>query len=179
MRRAQLGAVVILAGTIAACTDSAPPAGTVHRESMVAAASPTTPETTLPEVTTTTTDAEPEPVVVTTTEAPVATTVPYLPPTTRRAPVETTVVRAAPAGTGACGGDLPPCWVMNRESGGDPTVWNRQGSGASGKWQFMPGTWGGYGGYSAAAYAPESVQDERARQVWAGGAGCAHWSACG
>lgn len=79
---------------------------------------------------------------------------------------------------GACGDDLPPCWVMWAESGGDPTVWNTAGSGASGKWQFMPGTWAGYGGYSAAAYAPESVQDERARQVWAGGAGCSHWAAC-
>lgn len=187
MRRAQLGAAVILAGTIAACTDSAPPAGSVRRESLVAAASPTTPETTtLPEVTTTT---ELEP-VTTTTEATTTTVYdwgPVLCPRLRHpahhepCPVTTSPATVAPpvAGTGACGGDLPPCWVMNRESGGDPTVWNRQGSGASGKWQVMPGTWAGYGGYSAAAYAPESVQDEFARRLWAGGAGCAHWSACG
>ena len=67
---------------------------------------------------------------------------------------------------------------MMRESRGDITVWNAQGSGASGKWQIMPGSWGGYGGYQNAADAPESVQDDRARQIWAGGAGCSAWAAC-
>lgn len=101
----------------------------------------------------------------------------------------------APAhGTGRCGGDLPPCYVMMRESGGDLRVWNGGcyapvgyrggsspcgGSTASGKWQFIRGTWGGFGGYVNAADAPESVQDERARQLWAGGRGCGHWAACG
>ncbi len=134
---------------------------------------------------------EPEP---TTTEAPTttATTAPA-----ERAPITVTTVTTWPEpeptneewwegqpgydGTypsGQCGGDLPPCWVMRAESGGVIDVWNAQGSGASGKWQFMPGTWAGYGGYAHAAYAPESVQDERARQVWAGGRGCSHWSAC-
>jgi len=67
---------------------------------------------------------------------------------------------------------------MYRESGGNLTVYNASGSGASGKWQIMPGTWGGYGGYANAADAPESVQDARAAQIWAGGAGCSAWSAC-
>lgn len=95
-------------------------------------------------------------------------------------------------GSGRCGGDLPPCYVMQRESGGDIRIWNggcyapvgHQGrspcgvSSASGKWQFVRGTWGGFGGYVNAADAPESVQDERARQLWAGGRGCGHWAAC-
>lgn len=76
--------------------------------------------------------------------------------------------------SGACGGSLPPCCVMMRESGGDPTAVNTS-SGASGKWQFMTSTWANYGGYPTAASAPESVQDEKAAQLWAGGAGAGHW----
>jgi hypothetical protein len=85
--------------------------------------------------------------------------------------------RPAPAPvqvSGACGGNLPPCCVMMRESGGNPTAVNPS-SGASGKWQFMPSTWANYGGYPTAASAPESVQDQRAAQIWAGGAGAGHW----
>lgn len=67
---------------------------------------------------------------------------------------------------------------MYRESGGDPTVYNYGGSGASGKWQVMPSTWNNYRGYPNAADAPEWVQDEFARMLWADGDGCAHWSAC-
>ena len=91
--------------------------------------------------------------------------------TVRRAPA------AARYGSGACGGDLPPCYVMMRESRGSLTAQNPYST-ASGKWQFLRGTWGGYGGYAEAWMAPESVQDARARQLWAGGAGCSHWSAC-
>ncbi len=94
---------------------------------------------------------------------------------------------------GLCGGDLPPCWVMRRESKGDIRVWNGicyapigyagryspcGGSSASGKWQIVRGTWAGFGGYLNAADAPEAVQDARARQLWAHGRGCSHWSAC-
>lgn len=88
----------------------------------------------------------------------------------RRVPVST-------PGSGRCGGNLPPCYVMQRESGGSLTAEN-PASTASGKWQFLAGTWGGWGGYSTAGQAPESVQDARAAQLWAGGAGCSHWSAC-
>ncbi|WP_426572308.1 transglycosylase family protein [Aquihabitans sp. McL0605] len=92
------------------------------------------------------------------------------PPVTRQAP-------AAGPSTGRCGGDLPPCYIMNRESGGSLTAKNPSSS-ASGKWQFLDSTWAGYGGYSSASQAPESVQDAKARQLWAGGSGCGHWSAC-
>lgn len=82
-------------------------------------------------------------------------------------------------GSGACGGDLPPCSVMMCESGGNIRAENggswEAGSTASGKWQFVDGTWNGYGGYQHASHAPESVQDERARQVYDGGAGRHHW----
>lgn len=87
-------------------------------------------------------------------------------------------------GRKSCGGDLPPCYVMLRESKGYINIWNggctwQCGiSSASGKWQFVRGTWNGYGGYRNAADAPESVQDAKARQLWAGGRGCGHWAAC-
>mgnify|MGYP003876027925 CR=1 FL=1 len=71
-----------------------------------------------------------------------------------------------------------PQYICERESGGDPTVYNHQGSGASGKYQAMPGTWGGYGGYNNAADAPEEVQDQWATELWNNGNGCSHWSAC-
>ena len=92
-----------------------------------------------------------------------------------------------------CGGDLPPCWVMDRESGGDLRIWNGGcyapvgwngsrspcgGSTASGKWQVLRSTWARYGGFLNAADAPEDVQDAKARLLWNGGRGCAHWSAC-
>lgn len=66
--------------------------------------------------------------------------------------------------------------IIARESGGDPTIYNLEGSGASGIYQFMPGTWDGYGGYANAADAPPEVQREKFLEVWAGGAGASHWS---
>lgn len=86
--------------------------------------------------------------------------------------------------SGACGGDLPPCSVMNRESGGDPTAVSPLGycstgdTRCRGKWQWDETTWANFGGYAHANDAPESVQDEKARLVWAGGQGCSHWAAC-
>lgn len=86
---------------------------------------------------------------------------------------------SAPSGGGChAAPGTPGQAILMRESEGNPRVYNRQGSGASGCWQFMPGTWGNYGGYANAADAPVSVQNERAKQVWAGGAGCSHWAAC-
>jgi len=66
---------------------------------------------------------------------------------------------------------------MMRESGGNIRAQNPTSS-ASGKWQFIASTWAGFGGYSEAYLAPESVQDAKAAQLWANGAGCGHWSAC-
>lgn len=84
-------------------------------------------------------------------------------------------VPAAPsARSGRCGGDLPSCDVMECESGGDPTAQNPNSS-ASGKWQIIDSTWNGYGGYPTAASAPEHVQDAKARELYAGGAGRGHW----
>lgn len=78
---------------------------------------------------------------------------------------------------GQCGGSLPPCWVMMRESRGDIRAQNPRST-ASGKWQITDGTWSRHRGYAKARYAPERVQDEKARLLWAGGRGCSHWSAC-
>lgn len=77
--------------------------------------------------------------------------------------------------TGRCGGDLPPCWVMRRESGpnGDPNAFNPtgcHGRGCYGKWQCDPRTCDGTG--------TEAEQDAEARRVWDGGRGCRHWDAC-
>ena len=108
----------------------------------------------------------------TTTEAPVPTTEPAPPATTSPAPAQNLREQAT------CGGDLPPCYVLARESGGNIHVYNYSGSGASGKWQIMPATWNNYDGYLNAADAPESVQDDKARLLWDGGRGCSHWDAC-
>jgi hypothetical protein len=76
-----------------------------------------------------------------------------------------------------CGGPLPDCSILACESGGNPTAQNPRSS-ASGLWQFLTGTWNGYGGYPTAADAPPDVQNERAAQVWNGGAGAGHWAQC-
>lgn len=84
-------------------------------------------------------------------------------------------------GSGACGGDLPPCWVMMQESGGDIGQVYASGCGGFGcygKWQFDPRTSEGLGYPLTMDQYPESVQDEAARSLWAGGAGCSHWNAC-
>ena len=97
------------------------------------------------------------------------------PPVTVPPPPPAPVVESV---SGACGGELPSCCVMMRESHGNPQAINGS-SGASGKWQFMPGTWANFGGYPTAASAPESVQDARAAQVWANGAGAGNWAGDG
>ena len=85
--------------------------------------------------------------------------------------------RKAPARTGRGGGGGGSCnpeSIVQRESKGDPNAVNPS-PGAGGKYQFLPSTWSGYGGYSPAEDAPESVQDERFNEMWAGGAGSSHW----
>ena len=78
---------------------------------------------------------------------------------------------------GICGGDLPPCYVVDRESGFDPTAQNPSSS-ASGLYQFIDSTWRSCpysGGYAKASHAPVSVQAQCARWLYAGGAGAGHW----
>jgi hypothetical protein len=73
---------------------------------------------------------------------------------------------SAPATSAVSASGIWGC-IISHESGGNPTAWNSSGSGASGLYQFMPGTWGGYDGYANAADAPAAVQTQRAEQVQA------------
>lgn len=74
-------------------------------------------------------------------------------------------------------GPLPPASVQACESKGDYQAENPRSS-ASGGWQILDGTWDGYGGYARASDAPRAVQDAKAAELWAGGAGRSHWRAC-
>ncbi len=168
-----IGATAFAVGSEASPTPDSNAAGTaVHHRAPATteATTSTTASTTTQSPTTTaapTTTVAPPTTVPPTTAAPVTQPPATQPPAPQPAPQPVSV-------HGACGGNLPPCCIMMRESGGDPSAVNPS-SGASGKWQFMPDTWANYGGYPTAASAPEWVQDQRAAQVWAGGAGAGHW----
>lgn len=119
------------------------------------------------------------PATTTTTVAPTTTSV--APPHRQTAPASGPATGVGQVNGYPCGGDLPPCWVLARESGGDPTAVNPTGCGGhtcGGLWQFDPRTWAGFGGYRHAQDAPAEVQNQAARQLWAGGSGCSHWAAC-
>jgi len=73
-----------------------------------------------------------------------------------------------------CGGDLPSCCTLRFESGGNPVAQNPHSS-ASGLWQDMHDTWGGYAGVSEAKYASVKDQNDRNRILFAGGAGAHNW----
>jgi Transglycosylase-like domain len=84
---------------------------------------------------------------------------------------------AAPAPAPAprsSGGWAIPEYIVMCESGGDYGAENPTST-ASGAYQILDSTWDGYGGYSHASDAPPSVQDERAAQIWNGGAGRDQW----
>jgi hypothetical protein len=86
--------------------------------------------------------------------------------------------RVPPAGTATPRGNLPYC-TWGPESGGDYTAHNTSGSGASGKYQIIRGTWAAFGG---TRYAPEAAQatpaqqDEIAAKIAADG--LHHWVNC-
>jgi len=77
--------------------------------------------------------------IVTGAQGALVTTEPPAPaPEPEPAPLRWSPAPVAQASTG--GGDFLSC-IRNRESGGNYTIHNTGGSGASGAYQFMPGTW--------------------------------------
>lgn len=167
MRRAMLGAAV-LSGLLVSCSDSAPPAGIVHHEAQVTDAPETSttlevPSTTAPPVT------EPAPAPEPAYQSP---------PVTSGGPRPSSAVPAP--SEGRCGGSLPPCSVMQRESGGDPQAVNETGCGGRGcygKWQIDPDTAESVGYPRRLDLQPEAVQDAAARAILARD-GCQAWSTC-
>ncbi len=184
-----LGALLLLA---ACSSDPGPRPQPAAPAPTVATESPTTTEAPAPVAVQAEAPEDTTPPTTTPPATGVTLPEPVAPPVTRRTTTTVAAVlapapaRQAPSAGGlACGGALPPCWVMRAEStspdyptGGDPTIANSGGSGASWKWQFMPSTWDGYGGYATAADAPVAVQDAAAAELWNGGRGCSHWDAC-
>jgi hypothetical protein len=61
-------------------------------------------------------------------------------PAPAAAPTPPPVRTPSPSTVRSGGGDFLSC-IRSRESGGDYTIHNTGGSGASGAYQFMPGTW--------------------------------------
>lgn len=82
--------------------------------------------------------------------------------------------QAQPVYSGGGGGCVPD-YIVQRESGGDYTAENPTST-ASGKYQFLDGTWNGYGGYQHASDAPPAVQDAKACELWDNGRGASHWA---
>lgn len=90
-----------------------------------------------------------------------------------------------------CGGDLPPCTVLRRESGGNPQAVNPTGCvqtdptthvtyrGCFGLWQFGQLTWRGLGYAGVATDYSGDEQNAAARRLWNSGRGCSNWGACG
>lgn len=78
--------------------------------------------------------------------------------------------RHASSSGGSAG--FPGECIIDHESRNAGTYTTANGDGA---YQIIPSTWGGYGGYGQASDAPPAVQDERALQLWANGAGGRHW----
>lgn len=83
--------------------------------------------------------------------------------------------RLRAAGQAGPGGPWAIPWpVVQCESGGQNLPPN--GAGASGYYQFMPGTWRRLGGSTPHAYqAGKAEQDRLAARLWAGGAGARNW----
>lgn len=151
---------------------SAPSVRSTHHVLAVMAALPWAPGPDEPPPTTTTTHEESAPP----TDPPVrtqrgASEVPSQ-PTVRN-------LESAPANPSLqpCGGDLPPCWVAERESHGNYGAVSPDGR-YWGKWQFDLGWAGKLGLPADLSQATPEQQDNAARLLWAGGAGCGNWGAC-
>lgn len=121
-----------------------------------------------PVVTTTTTEVPPPPTEVVRQQA------------TPTAPV-TAPARVWPVSYAPCGGDYPPCSVVEIESHGNYNAYNPTGCGGLGcfgKWQFA-GSWAGKLGLPLdLSQATPEQQDNAARLLWNQGAGCGNWNAC-
>jgi hypothetical protein len=125
---------------------------------------------------TTTTRARPP----TTTAAPTTTSTAMSTTTTTMRPTPPTIARwVPPASLEPCGGDLPTCAIVARESGGSYTAVNPtgcDGHGCFGKYQFS-GAWACKLGLPCdIAHATPAQQDAAARLLWNHGAGCSNWS---
>lgn len=100
------------------------------------------------------------------------------------APIEAPAVsNVAPSGGGS--GCVIPDYICQRESGHEGYSALNESSGAGGMYQFMPSTWNAVAAQIAPEWigtpphlAPPAVQDQFAAHLWAGGAGCYHWSTC-
>lgn len=103
------------------------------------------------------------------------------PQTTQPAPTVPRPQVVWPVSLQPCGGDLPPCSVKQAESHGDYSAFNPTGCsgfGCYGAWQ-LSGAWAGRLGLPLdLSQATPEQQDNAARLLWAGGAGCANWAAC-
>ena len=129
---------------------------------------------------------EPGPAAITTTPTVVvvADPLPEEPPETTEVPVATTRPRpdVHSATLEPCGGDLPPCEVKRRESGGRYDAYNPRGCvtdrgrGCYGAWQFSHEWACKLGLPCDLTEATPEQQDDAARILWDGGRGCGNWS---
>lgn len=88
------------------------------------------------------------------------------------APTAQKATKRSGSGGGGCGLDT----IKQRESGGNYAAQNKRST-ASGAYQVLNGTWGGYGGYSRAGDAPAAVQDKFAGELYAKH-GSSPWVVC-
>jgi len=122
-------------------------------------------------------DLDEYPDVTTSTTAPPPPTTVAPPVTVRTSPPTTAYEPPSPQGK-SNRGELPPDYVVARESGGSYTAVNPS-SGAGGRYQFLESTWRAVGGTGLPQDASPAEQDMRAAMLWDYGRGCSHWSACG
>lgn len=164
-----MGVGVVLAGcsgrgeTIQTPTPASEPTTTAEGINLAQPAADPEPTTTIPEPTTTT-EPEPEPVV---TVPPVPRQT--VPPATSPPPTAEYLQPEATIETGAW---AIPTYIVMCESGGDWYAHNP--SGASGPYQIMPMHFGG----ELAMNQSRAAQHAKAAELWNGGKGKSHWSAC-